>query len=193
MEENFEQSMYVVDPIVRYQYFENLKKRTIVFNRMVDEDILEYLILPLRQFEEDDSNEPVNLILNTCCGSTMAGLVVLNLIDNYKKPLNIYVYSYAMSMGAIILAAGNNNPNVRKFAHKFSIGLIHSGDVVLGQSTANQAKDTMNFIQDIDKRIEQYFFENTNFTKAVWKKIKDKEFYMTAEEMKKYGLIDEIL
>ena len=193
MDENFEQSMYVVDPIVRYQYFENLKKRTIVFNRMVDEDILEYLILPLRQFEEDDSNEPVNLILNTCGGSTMAGLVVLNLIDNYKKPLNIYVYSYAMSMGAIILAAGNKNPNVRKFAHKFSIGLIHSGDVVLGQSTANQAKDTMNFLQDIDKRIEQYFFENTNFTKAVWKKIKDKEFYMTAEEMKKYGLIDEIL
>ena len=193
MEENFEQSMYVVDPIVRYQYFENLKKRTIVFNRMVDEDILEYLILPLRQFEEDDSNEPVNLILNTCGGSTMAGLVVLNLIDNYKKPLNMYVYSYAMSMGAIILAAGNKNPNVRKFAHKFSIGLIHSGDVVLGQSTANQAKDTMNFLQDIDKRIEQYFFENTNFTKAVWKKIKDKEFYMTAEEMKKYGLIDEIL
>ena len=193
MEENFEQSMYVIDPIVRYQYFENLKRRTIVFNRMVDEDILEYLILPLRQFEEDDSNEPVNLILNTCGGSTMAGLVVLNLIDNYKKPLNIYVYSYAMSMGAIILAAGNKNPNVRKFAHKFSIGLIHSGDVVLGQSTANQAKDTMNFLQDIDKRIEQYFFENTNFTKAVWKKIKDKEFYMTAEEMKKYGLIDEIL
>ena len=193
MEENFEQFMYVVDPIVRHQYFENLKKRTIVFNRMVDEDILEYLILPLRQFEEDDSNEPVNLILNTCGGSTMAGLVVLNLIDNYKKPLNIYVYSYAMSMGAIILAAGNKNPNVRKFAHKFSIGLIHSGDVVLGQSTANQAKDTMNFLQDIDKRIEQYFFENTNFTKAVWKKIKDKEFYMTAEEMKKYGLIDEIL
>lgn len=193
MEENLEQSMYVIDPIVRYQYFENLKKRTIVFNRMVDEDILEYLILPLRQFEEDDSNEPVNLILNTCGGSTMAGLVVLNLIDNYKKPLNIYVYSYAMSMGAIILAAGNKNPNVRKFAHKFSIGLIHSGDVVLGQSTANQAKDTMNFLQDIDKRIEQYFFENTNFTKAVWKKIKDKEFYMTAEEMKKYGLIDEIL
>ena len=193
MEENLEQSMYVIDPIVRYQYFENLKRRTIVFKRMVDEDILEYLILPLRQFEEDDSNEPVNLILNTCGGSTMAGLVVLNLIDNYKKPLNIYVYSYAMSMGAIILAAGNKNPNVRKFAHKFSIGLIHSGDVVLGQSTANQAKDTMNFLQDIDKRIEQYFFENTNFTKAVWKKIKDKEFYMTAEEMKKYGLIDEIL
>ena len=193
MEENLEQSMYVIDPIVRYQYFENLKRRTIVFNRMVDEDILEYLILPLRQFEEDDSNEPVNLILNTCGGSTMAGLVVLNLIDNYKKPLYIYVYSYAMSMGAIILAAGNKNPNVRKFAHKFSIGLIHSGDVVLGQSTANQAKDTMNFLQDIDKRIEQYFFENTNFTKAVWKKIKDKEFYMTAEEMKKYGLIDEIL
>ena len=193
MEENLEQSMYVIDPIVRYQYFENLKRRTIVFNRMGDEDILEYLILPLRQFEEDDSNEPVNLILNTCGGSTMAGLVVLNLIDNYKKPLNIYVYSYAMSMGAIILAAGNKNPNVRKFAHKFSIGLIHSGDVVLGQSTANQAKDTMNFLQDIDKRIEQYFFENTNFTKAVWKKIKDKEFYMTAEEMKKYGLIDEIL
>ena len=193
MEEELEQSMYVVDPIVRYQYFENLKRRTIVFNRLVNEDILEYLILPLRQFELDDNNEPVTLILNTCGGSALDGLVVLDLIDNYKKPLNIYVYSYAMSMGAIILAAGNKNPNVHKYAYKFSFGLIHSGDITLGQGGANQVKDTMNFLQDVDKRIEQYFFDNTNITKAVWKKIKDKEFYMTADQMKQFGLIDEIL
>ena len=193
MEEELEQSMYVVDPIVRYQYFENLKRRTIVFNRLVNEDILEYLILPLRQFELDDSDEPVTLILNTCGGSALDGLVVLDLIDNYKKPLNIYVYSYAMSMGAIILAAGNKNPNVHKYAYKFSFGLIHSGDITLGQGGANQVKDTMNFLQDVDKRIEQYFFDNTNITKAVWKKIKDKEFYMTADQMKQFGLIDEIL
>ena len=49
-----------------YQYFNNLwNHRTIIFNSIVDETIVESVIVPLKRFEEDDSNEPVTLILNT--------------------------------------------------------------------------------------------------------------------------------
>ena len=54
-----------LDPI-SYQYFDNLfNHRTIVFNQDVDESIVENVSLPLRTFENDDSEEPVSLIINT--------------------------------------------------------------------------------------------------------------------------------
>ena len=181
-----------LDPI-SYQYFDNLfSHRTIVFNQDVDESIVENVILPLRTFENDDSEEPVSLIINTPGGAALPSLVLINIIDNYKKPLNMYVYGYAMSMGAIILAAGNNNPNVHKYCYKFSFGLIHSGDINLaGNSSA--CKQTIAFLNDVDETIKQYFLTNTNFTEETWARIEDKEFYMTSTQMKEYGLIDEII
>ena len=181
-----------LDPI-SYQYFDNLfNHRTIVFNQDVDESIVENVILPLRTFENDDSEEPVSLIINTPGGAALPSLVLINIIDNYKKPLNIYVYGYAMSMGDIILAAVNNNPNVHKYCHKFSFGLIHSGDINLaGNSSA--CKQTIAFLNDVDETIKQYFLTNTNFTEETWARIEDKEFYMTSTQMKEYGLIDEII
>lgn len=176
-----------------YQYFDNLfNRRTIVFNQEVSDDLLEGVILPLRKFEEDDSQEPVSLIFNTVGGSILDGLVMLDIIDNYKKPLNIYVYGYAMSMGAIILAAGNKNPNVHKYCHSFSFGLLHSGDTNLSGNTTS-CRQAMEFFAQVDERVKNYFIENTNFTEEKWRDIEGKEFYMTAEQMKDFGLIDEII
>lgn len=92
------------DPCL-YQYYDSLlRHRTIIFNSEVGNDIVETVIIPLMNFEKDDNTEPVTLILNTPGGSIDDGLVLLNVIDNYKKPLNIIVMGYACSMGSIILA-----------------------------------------------------------------------------------------
>ena len=48
------------------------------------------------------------------------------IIDNYKKPLEIYVYGYSCSMGTIILCSGNKNPNVINYFYPFSFGLFHN-------------------------------------------------------------------
>ena len=102
-----------------YQYFNNLwNHRTIIFNSIVDETIVESVIVPLIRFEEDDSNVSVTLILNSNGCSVNDGLVVCNIIDSYKKKLNIYVLGYAYSMGSIILCSGNNNPNITKYCYK---------------------------------------------------------------------------
>ena len=71
-----------LDP-VSYQYFFNyFEKRTIVFNSFIDESIVETVILPLKQFEEDEINEPVKLIISTGGGSVSDSLVLCNIIDN---------------------------------------------------------------------------------------------------------------
>ena len=176
-----------------YQYFNNLlHHRTIILNADVDETIVESVIIPLKQFEEDDSDEPISLILNTNGGSVNDGLVLCNIIDNYKKKLNIYVMGYAYSMGSIILCSGNKNPNITKYCYKFSTGLIHGGSKFLW-GTSSTVKDMYLFESKIDEMVKNYILENTNITQEEYDRSERTEWYLTANEMKDKGLVDIIL
>lgn len=181
-----------LDPVM-YQYFNQYKNhRTIVFNRGVDESIVESVILPLKEYEEDDSNAPVKLILSTAGGSVADGLILCNIIDNYTKPLEIYVYGYACSMGTVILCSGNNNPNVTKYCYPFSFGLFHAGySAVEGESLS--VEDQMAFNKKTDNRIRDYVVANTNITVEEYKANERRQWYLDAQEMKEKGLIDIII
>ena len=188
----FAETTSSLDPVM-YQYFKNLlQKRTIILNSEIDENILENVVLPLKDFEEDDSNKPITLILNTPGGLVADGLMLCNIIDNYKKPLEIIVPSYACSMGTIILCAGNKNPNVTKKCYPFTFGLFHSGQTFIGGETTS-VKDTIDFNEDVDNRIRQYIVENTKISEDLYEKHHRKQWYITADEMLAYGLVDEII
>ena len=188
----FANDVSTLDPIM-YQYFNQLlKKRTIVLNAEIDESILETVVLPLKDFEQDDSFEPVTLILNTPGGSVADGLMLCNVIDNYKIPLEIIVPSYACSMGTIILCSGNKNPNVIKKAYPFSFALFHSGQTYVGGESTS-VEDVMNFNKSVDNKIRDYIVANTNITEELYDAHHRKQWYISAEEMLEYGLINEII
>lgn len=188
----FAETTSSLDPIM-YQYFKNLiQKRTIILNSEIDENILETVVLPLKEFEEDDINSPVTLILNTPGGSVADGLMLCNIIDNYKKPLEIIVPSYSCSMGTIILCSGNKNPNVTKKAYPFSFALFHSGQTYVGGETPS-VDDIVDFNRSVDNRIKEYVIKNTNITEELYTAHHRKQWYITAEEMLEYHLIDEII
>lgn len=181
-----------LDPIM-YQYFNHYQNhRTIIFNRAVDDSIVETVILPLKEFENDDSNEPVKLIISTPGGSVSDGLILCNIIDNYKKPLEIYIYGYACSMGTIFLCSGNKNPNVKKFCYPFSFALFHAGySAIEGESLS--VEDRMEFNKKIDNMIRDYVVANTKITAEEYKLNERRQWYLTAQEMKEKGLIDIII
>ena len=176
-----------------YQYFYNLlKKRTIVFNEEIDVGIVESLIMPFLDFEKDDSEEPITLILATPGGSTLAGLSVCNIIDNYKKKLNIIIPNYALSMGFYITIAGNNNPNVKKYAYPYSFFLLHAGETgASGES--GSVKDLICFYDKIDEQIQDYVLSHTSITKEEYLTHIRKQWYLTAKEAKDLGVIDYII
>lgn len=181
-----------LDP-VPYQYFNSLlNHRTIILNEEIDEHIIETVILPLKQLEKDGTNKPVTLILNTPGGSLVDGLSICSLIDNYTIPLEIFVPSYSCSMGTIILCSGNNNPNVTKTAYPFAFALFHCGQTYVGGDT-NAVKDTMDFNQKIEDKIKNYVISNTKITEELYEKNQSKQWYLTADEMLEYGLIDKII
>ena len=188
----FAESTSTLDPIM-YQYFNNLlNRRTIVLNSEIDENILETVVLPLKEFETDNIASPVTLILNTPGGSVADGLMICNVIDNYKKPLEIIVPSYSCSMGTIILSSGNKNPNVTKKAYPFSFALFHSGQTYVGGESST-VDDIVDFNRSIDRKIRDYVIKNTNISEELYDAHHRKQWYISAEEMLEYGLIDEII
>ena len=188
----FANDVSTLDPIM-YQYFlQLLQKRTIVLNSEIDENILETIVLPLKDFEKDTSTEPVTLILNTPGGSVADGLMLCNIIDNYKKPLEIIVPSYSCSMGTIILCSGNKNPNVTKKCYPFSFALFHSGQTIVGGETTT-VDDIVDFNRGVNARIRDYVIENTNISPELYDSHYRKQWYLTAQEMLEYHLVDEII
>lgn len=178
---------------VTYQYFNHyFNHRTIVFNGAVDADIIEGVILPLQEFEKDSCIEPVKLVLSTPGGSVSDGLVLCNVIDNYKKPLEIYVMGYAYSMGSVILCSGNKNPNVTKYCYPFSFALFHSGYTAI-EGESMSVEDTIAFNRTVDNMIREYVISNTKITEEEYRGNERHQWYLTAKMMKEKGLIDIII
>ena len=180
--------------VIDYQYFNQLfNHRTVIFNKDINEDIVESVFLPLKDFEEDDCTTPVTLILNCIGGSVSDGFFLAHYISQYKKPLNILVLGYAASMAAVILAAGGHNENVTRMCYPCTYGLIHDGQVAIQASEAKTAADIMAFNDSIDQQIRQFFIDNTKITAELYDSKSRKQWFLTAEEMRDYGLIDKII
>lgn len=177
---------------VTYQYFKNLTKRTIVFNEDVCADILEKFTLPLLEWDNDGTGEPITIILSSPGGSLFDGITVCDIIDNLKTPTTIIVHGYAYSMGGLILMGGYNNPNVTKKCYRHSTALIHSGSTYLEGNT-NAVKDQFKFHEKFEQKIKDYVLSHTKITAKEYAKIERQEYYLTAEDMLEKGLVDEII
>lgn len=180
--------------ITDYQYFHQLfENRTIIFNKDIEEDLIESVYLPLRDFENDDSQKPVTLILNSLGGSVADGFFLANYLTQYTKKLNVIVTGYAASMAAVILAAGGKNPNVTRYCYPSTYGLIHDGFVALSASETKTASDIMAFNERVDADIRQFILDNTKITAEQYDAKTRHQWFLNSQELKEYGLIDVII
>ena len=176
-----------------YQYFHNLMdKRTVLFNADVDEDIIESVYLPLREFETDDDASPVTLILNSSGGSVSDGFFLAHYIAQYSKPLNIIVPGYAASMAAVILAGGGKNPNVTRYCFPSTYALIHDGYIAISPSESKTAADIMSFNNEKDAEIRQFIIDNTNITPEEYDAQARHQWFLNAKQMLEKNMVDKI-
>lgn len=182
-----------LDPVT-YEYFKQLlENRTVIFNQEVEENLIETVYIPLKEFEEDDSNAPITLILNSIGGSVSDGFFFAHYLAQYKKPLTIIVPGYAASMAAVILAGGGKNPNVTRKCYPCTYGLIHDGYISIEGAESRSADDIMDFNRRRDNDIKKFMIENTNITEEQYDAHTRKQWFLTAQEMKELNLIDEII
>lgn len=178
--------------IIMYQYYKNLEKRTIIINEQITSNIVESVMLPLLEMDNDGTGEPINIILNTLGGSLFDGATLCNIIDNLKTPTTITVFTYAYSMGSILLMAGYNNPNVKKRCYKHSTALLHAGSSYL-EGDSMSVKDQFNFYQKFEDVIKEYTLSHSIITPEEYDKMERYEWYMTSDTMLEKGLVDEII
>lgn len=183
---------YGFDPVM-YQYFHQLlDNRTVVMNEYVTDATVEKVFLPMREFEKDDSKDPVTIILNSCGGDVSNGFYLAQYISQYSKPLHIIVPGIAASMAGIILAGGGKNENVTRYCFPASYVLLHDGYVALESSEARTADDIMDFNKRVDADIRQFIIDNTNISAELYDKHARQQWFIKSTEMKELGLIDRI-
>lgn len=177
------------DPTM-YQYYKCLVDNTIVINDEINDCLLEYATIPLMNMDKDPTVEEINIILNTPGGDIYDGFAFVSVLEKVTKPTTLRIVGMAASMGGLIAMA--KNPNLKVVCDKFAVGLIHSGSQYMSGST-HAVRDTFKFSERYEQKIKEYILSHTKIDENMYNEIERQEFWMDADDMLKYGIVDEII
>jgi ATP-dependent Clp protease protease subunit len=170
-------------------YSRLLKDRIIFIGYPIDDAISNLIIAQMLFLEAEDPDKDIHLYINTPGGIVSSGLAVYDTIQYIKPDVSTICIGQAASMGALLLAAGTKG---KRFALPNARVLIHQP---LG-GFSGQASDIDIQAREILKLRETLNRILVKHTGQPLKKIQsdtDRDFYMSAEQAKDYGIIDEVL
>jgi ATP-dependent Clp protease, protease subunit len=171
-------------------YSRLLSERVIFLGTPVTEDIANLIVAQLIHLESDDPDKAISLYINSPGGSVYAGLAIYDTMQFIKAPVNTICYGMAMSMGALLLSAGE--PGGR-FALPNSRVMIHQ---VSSQGIGGQASDIEIHAREallLRKRLDEILAEHTGKELEQVSKDTERDKFLSAEDAKDYGIIDSIL
>ncbi len=166
-----------------------LKDRIIFIGQDITDHVANGVVAQLLFLRTEDAKKDVHLYINSLGGYITAGLAIFDVLKWMPCDVNTYCIGQASSMGALLLTAGTKGkrfalPNSRIMIHQ-PIGGVGgtSADVVL------QAKE----ILELKRKLIQIMAESTGQTIEKIAADSERDYYMSSEEAKAYGLIDEII
>lgn len=170
-------------------YSRLLKDRIIFLGTGVDDGVANSIIAQLLFLQMEDPKKDIHLYINSPGGSVTAGLAIYDTMQFMTCDVNTYCIGMAASMGAVLLAAGTKG---KRFALPNSDIMIHqvSGGA---QGTASDVERTVEFMYKLKKRLTKILAHHTGKTEEQVKIDSDRDYYMSAEEAKAYGLVDEVV
>jgi ATP-dependent Clp protease, protease subunit len=170
-------------------YSRLLKDRIVMLGTPVGDEVANTIIAQLLFLESEDPDKDINIYVNCPGGIVTSGLAIYDTIQYMRAPVSTICVGQAASMGAVLLAAGAKGkrfalPNARIMIHQPSGG-------TQGQATdiQIQAKE----ILKIKERINKILAYHTGKPVEQIEKDAERDYFMSSEEAKEYGLIDEIL
>ena len=170
-------------------YSRLLKDRIIFLGTGVDDNVANAIIAQMLFLESQDAKSDIKLYLNTPGGSVTDGLAIYDTMQYIKCDVSTLCLGMAASMGALLLSAGAKG---KRFALPNSQILIHQ---VMGgvQGQASDIKIKAEQILKIKDRLNQILVKHTGKDLKNVEKDTDRDYYMTADEALKYGLIDKVI
>jgi len=170
-------------------YSRLLKERIIFLGTPIDDNIASLIIAQLLFLEAEDPEKDIYLYINTPGGVVTSGLAIYDTIKYIKPDVVTTCIGQAASMGAILLAAGTKG---KRFALPNARIMIHQplGGV---QGQATDIDIHAREILKIRERLNQILAEATGQPMEKIEKDTDRNFFMSADEARGYGIIDQIL
>ncbi|MGC9605339.1 MAG: ATP-dependent Clp protease proteolytic subunit [Minisyncoccia bacterium] len=173
-----------------YDIYSRLLKENIVFlGGPIDDNVANIVIAQLLFLQHEDPKKEISLYINSPGGSVTATLAIVDTMQHVKNDISTVCVGVAASGAALILSAGTKG---KRFALPTSEVMIHQP---LG-GAEGQASDIEISAKHILKTravLNKILAKNTGQTPAKIEKDVDRDFFMDAEEAKKYGIIDQVL
>ena len=170
-------------------YSRLLNERIIFLGTPIDDQIANLVVAQLLHLESEEPDKDISLYVNSPGGSVYAGLAIYDTMQFIKPDVQTICVGIAMSMGALLLAGGTKGkrmslPNAKILIHQVSSGFQ-------GQATdiEIQAREVIS----IKRRLEEVIAEHTGQELEKVSHDMERDYFMTAEEAKDYGIIDTVI
>lgn len=173
-----------------YDIYSRLLRENIVFlTGPIDDETANIVIAQLLFLQSEDPKKEISLYINSPGGVVYAGLAIIDTINHIKNPVSTVCVGLAASMGAVILSAGAKG---KRFALPNSEVMIHQP---LGgaEGQASDIEISAKHILNLRENLNKMLAKNTGKAVSQIEKDVDRNFFMSAEEAKKYGIIDKVL
>jgi ATP-dependent Clp protease protease subunit len=170
-------------------YSRLLKDRIIFIGTPVDDMVSNLIIAQLLFLQMDDPDKDISVYINTPGGSVTAGLAIYDTIQFVKPAVATYCVGQASSMGAVLLAAGTKGkrfslPNARIMIHQ-----PWGGVQGVAADISIQAKEILR----LREKINEILAKHTGQTIEKIQRDTDRDYFMSSEEAKAYGLVDDVI
>ena len=170
-------------------YSRLLKERIIFLGEEVNETTASLIVAQLLFLESEDPGKDIHLYINSPGGSVTAGMAIFDTMNYIKCDVSTICIGMAASMGAFLLAGGAKG---KRFALPNAEMMIHQP---LGgaQGQASDIKIVADKIIDTRRKLNEHLAANTGQPLSVIEVDTERDHYMSAEEAKAYGLIDDVI
>ena len=170
-------------------YSRLLAERIIFLGTPVDDQIANLIMAQLIHLESEDPDKDISIYINSPGGSVYAGLAIYDTMQYVKPDISTICCGIAMSMGSLLLAGGTKGkrsalPNSKILIHQVSGGFQGQGtDIEI------QAREVIS----LKRKLEEIYAIHTERDKDDISRDMERDFFMTPEEAKDYGIIDNVI
>jgi ATP-dependent Clp protease, protease subunit len=170
-------------------YSRLLKDRIVFIGTAIDDHVANLVVAQMLFLQMEDPKRDINLYINSPGGSVTAGLAIYDTMQFVTCDVATYCVGIAASMGAVLLAAGSRG---KRYALPNSDIMIHqvSGGA---QGTASDVERTVEWMFKMKRRLIHILANHSSKTEEQVAHDSDRDYWMSAEEAKAYGLVDEVV
>ncbi len=170
-------------------YSRLLKDRIVLVGTPVDDHVANLIIAQFLFLQSEDPKKDIDMYIHSPGGSVTAGLAIYDTMQMLSCPIRTYCVGQAASMGAVLLAAGTTG---KRFALPHARIMIHqpSGGV---EGPASDIHIQAQEIIRMRRILSEILAKHTGQSIERIEKDSDRDFFMSGEEAKAYGLVDEVL